>query len=216
MAGRDWSRRNRNFPNRQDTGTDWLSPQAYNALSREEKMALAVRRQLRRGQRNRKIPRRRRGGRWPYQLLVALGAVALVFGYGWFTDLTASRPVATPTGAEDMTGNFSLCPTGGGTNCVVDGDTIWLEGQNIRIADIDAPETSEPSCAAEKALGERATRRLHALVNGGTVSVRAIERDEDVYGRKLRIVLVDGTSVGDTLVAEGLARWYRGGRRSWC
>ena len=39
---------------------------------------------------------------------------------------------------------------------------------------------------------------------------------KDRYGRKLRIVEVNGVSVGDTLVREGLARWYEGGRRPWC
>jgi endonuclease YncB( thermonuclease family) len=112
--------------------------------------------------------------------------------------------------------SFGYCHTGGGTNCVVDGDTIWFHGQNIRIADIDAPETHEPRCGAELELGDRATRRLHQLVNSGAVSLSSINRDEDRYGRKLRIVKVDGVSVGDTLVSDGLARWYAGGRRSWC
>ena len=39
---------------------------------------------------------------------------------------------------------------------------------------------------------------------------------EDRYGCKLRIVMVGGRSVGDTLIAERLARPYGGGRRSWC
>lgn len=26
-------------------------------------------------------------------------------------------------------------------SCVVDGDTLWIEGEKIRLADIDAPET---------------------------------------------------------------------------
>jgi hypothetical protein len=34
--------------------------------------------------------------------------------------------------------HFGFCHTGGGTNCVVDGDTIWLDGIKIRVADIDA------------------------------------------------------------------------------
>jgi endonuclease YncB( thermonuclease family) len=54
------------------------------------------------------------------------------------------------------------------------------------------------------------------LLNGGAVSLQAIDRDEDRYGRKLRIVLVDGRSVGDRLVGEGLARPYAGGRKPWC
>ena len=111
---------------------------------------------------------------------------------------------------------FGLCHTGGGTNCVVDGDTIWIDGQNVRIADIDTPETQEPRCASELELGNRATARLHQLVNEGEVTLASIDRDTDVYGRKLRIVSVNGVSVGETLVGEGLARWYEGGRKSWC
>jgi len=48
------------------------------------------------------------------------------------------------------------------------------------------------------------------------VTTAPIDRDEDRYGRKLRIVKVDGRSVGKQLVNAGLARWYRGGRRPWC
>lgn len=129
----------------------------------------------------------------------------------WF-----SSPVAAASGATEVRASFGFCHTGGGTNCVVDGDTIWLEGQNIRIADIDAPETHEYRCQAEKALGVRATQRLRELVNSGPVTLRSVDRDEDTYGRKLRLVFVEGESVGDTLVTEGLARYYGSGRRSWC
>lgn len=99
---------------------------------------------------------------------------------------------------------------------MVDGDTIWFQGTKIRIADIDAPETHEPRCSSEEALGNRATGRLQQLLNNGSVTLETIDRDEDRYGRKLRIVRVDGSSVGDTLVGEGLARWYEGRRRPWC
>jgi endonuclease YncB( thermonuclease family) len=109
-----------------------------------------------------------------------------------------------------------MCFIGGGYNCVVDGDTIWLHGVKIRIADIDAPETHKPRCQSEKELGDRATVRLQQLLNGGTVTLQPIDRDHDIYGRELRLVLVNGVSVGDTLVSEGLARWYAGGRRPWC
>ena len=99
---------------------------------------------------------------------------------------------------------------------MVDGDTLWITGQKVRVADIDAPETHDYRCPEEKALGDRATQRLLELVNSGSVTMQTIERDEDVYGRKLRIVMVNGTSVGDTLVSEGLVRPYEGGRKSWC
>lgn len=112
--------------------------------------------------------------------------------------------------------NFGFCHSGGGTNCVVDGDTFWMAGQKIRIADIDTPETHPPRCAEEARLGAAATERLRQLLNGGPITLAAVDRDTDRYGRKLRIVLRDGHSIGDTLVSEGLARPYAGGRRPWC
>ena len=153
--------------------------------------------------------RRKRSG-WSRLVPLWVGAaiVGTAFGAGW---LDAARLPTNPVRA-----NFGACHSGGGTNCVVDGDTLWLAGEKVRVADIDAPETHGPGCPQEQALGDRASRRLRELLNGGAVSVRPIDRDEDRYGRKLRIVLVDGRSVGDRLVAEGLARPYAGGRQPWC
>ena len=112
---------------------------------------------------------------------------------------------------------FTFCHGGGGTNCVVDGDTFRMGGAKIRIADIDTPETHPARCAREAELGAAATRRLHALLNSGPVSLATIGRDADRYGRKLRLVSVDGRGIGETLVAEGLARRYAGGYRAgWC
>lgn len=111
---------------------------------------------------------------------------------------------------------FSYCKWGGGTNCVVDGDTFWIGGQKVRIADIDAPETHDYRCRSELELGERAARDLQALLNSGVVTMTPIDRDRDVYGRLLRNVSVNGRDVGETLISEGEARAYAGGRRSWC
>ncbi|MFL6725868.1 MAG: thermonuclease family protein [Sphingomicrobium sp.] len=112
--------------------------------------------------------------------------------------------------------HFGSCYVGGGTNCVVDGDTFWLKGEDIRIADIDAPETHDWHCPSEKALGDKATERLQELLNSGAVTLEAVDRDEDVYGRKLRLVYVNGTSVGETLIREGLAHRYVHGKLPWC
>jgi endonuclease YncB( thermonuclease family) len=112
---------------------------------------------------------------------------------------------------------FSRCMGAVRTHCVVDGDTLWHGGTKIRIADIDTPEISEPKCASEKALGERATLRLMELVNAGPFEVQAWQgRDEDQYGRKLRVLVRDGRSLGDILVSEGLARTWTGRREPWC
>lgn len=101
---------------------------------------------------------------------------------------------------------------------VIDGDTLEYRGERIRIADINTPEVSSPGCASEAALGAEATRRLEALIEAGpfTLAPAADGRDEDVYGRKLRIVARDGRSLGATLVDEGLAHEWRGYKQSWC
>jgi endonuclease YncB( thermonuclease family) len=113
-------------------------------------------------------------------------------------------------------GAFRLCAQGRQPNCVVDGDTIWHGGVKIRLADIDTPEVFSPKCASEAALGRQATERLLELINAGPFEVVRSGRDADRYGRKLRILERHGRSLGDTLVAEGLARRWDGARRSWC
>jgi endonuclease YncB( thermonuclease family) len=102
-------------------------------------------------------------------------------------------------------------------NCVVDGDTLWLAGTKIRVADIDAPEVTVPKCDYEKQLGDRATLRLLELLNEGPFEVRKFgDRDTDKYGRDLRVLVRDGQSLGAKLVEEGLARSWTGRRQPWC
>lgn len=122
---------------------------------------------------------------------------------------------AADQGADGIGAHFGYCPASGG-DCVVDGDTFRLEGRTYRIADIDTPETHEPRCAPEAALGVQATRRLQALMNAGSFMLEPIDRERDRYGRTLRVVTRAGRSVGERLVAEGLARRWDGARRPWC
>ena len=142
-----------------------------------------------------------------------------IFGGGWTASGTA--PIGgvaafAALAADTEAASFVFCHNNGGTNCVVDGDTIWYRGTKIRITGIDTPETHQPKCAAEAKLGAAATRRMLQLVNAGPFTLQSINRDEDRYGRKLRILTRGGKSLGDILVEEGLARYYKGGRRSWC
>ena len=124
-------------------------------------------------------------------------------------------PVANDA-AEPPLRDFAVCGTVRDT-CVVDGDTFWLEGVKIRIADIDTPEISSPGCDAEYALGIRARDRLAELLNGGSFELRRVgSREADQYGRKLRVVVRRGQSLGDRLVAEGLARTWTGRKETWC
>jgi micrococcal nuclease len=112
---------------------------------------------------------------------------------------------------------YPVCSSGASReNCVVDGDTFYMDGTTIRIMDIDAPETHPPHCAYEAVLGDRATRRLSQLLSAGAFQLVRANRDVDKYGRQLRVVIRDGRSIGKMLVAEGLARAWSGKRRPWC
>lgn len=117
---------------------------------------------------------------------------------------------------DALSARFGFCHSGGGSNCVVDGDSFWFAGDKYRIADIDTPETHPARCAEEAALGAAATERLQSWLNAGAFSLESAGRDTDRYGRKLRIVTRDGTSAGSVLVDEGLARPWEGRRRPWC
>lgn len=146
-----------------------------------------------------------------------------LFGF-WIVWKAMSPDIAMPatvaalaaTANDTESASFSFCHSGGGFNCVVDGDTIYYGGTKIRVADIDTPETHPPRCPVEAELGAAATRRMQELVNAGPFSLQSVDRDEDRYGRKLRILTRGGQSLGGVLVDEGLARYYAGGRRSWC
>jgi endonuclease YncB( thermonuclease family) len=92
--------------------------------------------------------------------------------------------------------------------CVVDGDTVWIRREKIRIADIDAPEMNG-TCRAERVLARRSRDRLVELLSEGPVRIE--RQGADRYGRTLARL----GNVGDRLVAEGLARRW-GDRRGWC
>ena len=226
-------------------GNRWLSPAAYDALSLDEKRALWAARVAGRRQGSLRpflllwLAAALVGGAygagvldWGARSAVPIGKDARDGAIDWNGSAKARRPVvdeADAAWAERSDGSvmsggasaahrvtFGACQWGGGTNCVVDGDTFRIGGAKVRIAGIDAPETHDYGCPEELALGERAAARLRELLNAGAVSLSSIDRDRDRYGRLLRNASVDGRDVGEALIGEGLARAYGGGRRSWC
>jgi hypothetical protein len=56
-----------------------------------------------------------------------------------------SRRTCPPRSASELTVSFSMCGSNRYT-CVVDGDTIWLNGQNHRLQSYDTPEPYTTIC----------------------------------------------------------------------
>ena len=147
--------------------------------------------------------------------LAAMVAGVFSLGFAGTLALTTS-PVAD--GAAQAIGSFSfqsrfpICRGPVRENCVVDGDTFWMDGEKIRIVSLDTPEM-EGRCDYESDLAVRARDRLQELLNDGDV---ALDRGGvDRYGRTLAIVIV-GEPVDEVLIRGGLARPWSGRRRPWC
>jgi endonuclease YncB( thermonuclease family) len=156
-----------------------------------------------------RLPRRRFTLTWGEIRLTLLGGIALGIAYLSF-------------GGADRRGEGRVIPSSGvrvedpWAARISDGDTFRYHGQNIRIADIDTPEI-DGRCEYETRLAAQATERMEKLLHMGPFEMQSIAgRDEDQYGRKLRIVTRNGASLGDQLVAEGLARSWTGRREPWC
>ncbi|HWJ71885.1 MAG TPA: thermonuclease family protein [Kaistia sp.] len=105
---------------------------------------------------------------------------------------------------------------------VVDGDTVRLDGQRLRLLDIDAPETHQAHCSAERRAGKRARAALTAALTEHDVTIVYSGRI-DPFRRPLVHLFVDGADIGQGLLAAGLALPYVGGRAAhasriahWC
>lgn len=105
----------------------------------------------------------------------------------------------------------------------VDGDTIAIGRERIRVKGYDTPETTFARCPAERRLGLLAKVRLQKFLTAGPVAIeRQMRRDGrpalDKYGRGLAVVRIGGEDVAVLMIRDGLAVPYagRGRRIDWC
>lgn len=135
--------------------------------------------------------RRRRAGRFGL-LPRALGLVLLLGGAAYI----AARLDPLP-------------PRFSGVARAVDGDSLRLRADRIRLRGIDAPELDQicwDKAGQEWPCGRAAHRRLDVLLTQGTADCQPF--GEDKYGRTLATCAVGGRDLGATLVAEGMAIAY--------
>lgn len=109
---------------------------------------------------------------------------------------------------------------------VVDGDTlavrvrIWLSQElrvHVRLAGVDTPESLQPSCAREEALGDSAALFMTARTEGRRVILTDIRPDK--WGGRVvaRVTTPEGEDLAEALLARGLARPMAGEARApWC
>lgn len=95
-----------------------------------------------------------------------------------------------------------------GSAVVLDGDTITLAGQKIRLEGIDAPEFSQTCTgkAGTYACGREAKKQLAALAKGGPVECSGWQYDK--YGRFLAICKAGKAEMNREMVNTGWAVSY--------
>ena len=96
-----------------------------------------------------------------------------------------------------------------GTALVVDGDTITISGNKIRLSGIDAPEKNQTcrKVGITSRCGYEATETLRNWTH--TKEVRCVGDTKDPDGTLTANCFVDGYNVNARLVYEGLALAYR-------
>lgn len=108
-----------------------------------------------------------------------------------------------------MTIALALAATFSGTAHVVDGDTLRVGRERIRIQGVDAPELSQ-LCGSGRdrwPCGRGAAAFLRRHVEGRALACE--RRDTDRFGRVVAICRLRGSDVGRLLVEAGWATAYR-------
>lgn len=101
-----------------------------------------------------------------------------------------------------------------GVASVIDGDTIEIRGQRIRLNGFDTPESGK-SCGSVNVY-QKAALALSDFIGTKTVSC-ASDGSKDNYGRLIASCSVGGTDLGDYVVAQGWGRdWPRYSNGKYC
>nr|WP_321512664.1 thermonuclease family protein [uncultured Hyphomonas sp.] len=99
-----------------------------------------------------------------------------------------------------------------GTASVIDGDTIEIHGQRIRLSGFDAPERGA-RCGAINVY-QKASLALADMIGMRTVTCISLETDR--YGRIVATCSVNGVDLGHELVRNGWARdWPQYSQRAY-
>ena len=107
---------------------------------------------------------------------------------------------------------------------VIDGDSMKINGENIRLVGFNTPEIRLSRCEYEKELGLAAKAKLQSIILQSKDVRLDFERKKDgsfkrdKYGRLLAVFYADGRDVADIMTNARLAEYYdgTGRRRNWC
>lgn len=133
------------------------------------------------------------------RLAAAFIALAVLLVLHWTSPADAERhePVGDPAALENAIT---------GPAAIVDGDTIDVAGERIRLEGIDAPETGQTCTRGDGSAwscGRVAGKALGLLI--GSRDVSCLSRGRDIYGRRLATCYVAGRNINAAMVRAGYA-----------
>lgn len=134
--------------------------------------------------------------RWAATLILAVAAV--YFG----------RDQMRPSGGRIDTGPLPQRVTGAGR--AVDGDSLFVGRDEVRLKGIDAPEGRQTCTRAQTswACGEASRDELRRLIGRDVVECRVADRD--IHRRLLAYCTAGGRDLNGGMVASGMAVAYGG------
>lgn len=146
------------------------------------------------------------------------GRCLLLLGSLLITSVAGMTVISSASAEQpklEMCGNR---PNTADKTCLVDGDTLWLSGENIRLKDFDTPEPQTALCGgeAERSLAHRASSRMLELLNSNDWTIERFGYDRTRSKRRLATIRISGQDVGDILILENLARRWPDGHEFWC
>ena len=92
---------------------------------------------------------------------------------------------------------------------VVDGDTIFLNGEKIRFSGIDTPELKQTCLKGDEKVSCGISAKILLVKKIGNNIPKCISEGKDVYKRTLAECFVNGESLSKFLVRSGYAFAYR-------
>jgi endonuclease YncB( thermonuclease family) len=121
-------------------------------------------------------------------------SIALLAGAGLLAFVLASRSERDLTGVAEA----------------IDGDSVRIAGEEVRLSGIDAPELMQTCQVSgqETPCGRNARAALRRLLGSGLVTCVGSERDR--YGRFLAVCRVRGIDINAAMVRDGHAVAFGG------
>jgi endonuclease YncB( thermonuclease family) len=150
-----------------------------------------------------------------YLPLVIIAALLSAFGFVLYSNYRTAPPTESPransppNNPQTISGAPRNPQTISGRASVIDGDTIEIRGERIRLFGIDAPE-SDQSCTVQGKtfpVGQRAAFALADKIASRVVDCRP--KDLDRFNRPVAACSVTGEDINAWMAANGWALAYR-------